>query len=227
MRGDIGLLHTDCTAVSDEYLALANNFDVPLNFNVRDISKRIVSGAILPEHQSWQGPVIIKSDLNCGGASEQRHNIEAKRKRRPIPHPCIEHVDGYVILPSRDQVPQSIWDNPNMVVERFVPEREQGGYAVRTWVFMGERERCTRHVSTQPIVKAEGIISQTASPIPEAIRAERTRLGFDFGKLDFVIHDGQPILLDANRTPGISATLQGFLQAGAKNLAEGLEKLIV
>jgi len=226
VHGDVGILHTDCTIASDEYLALARNFRVPLNFNVRDISKRFVSGAVLSENEDWRGPVIIKSNLNCGGASERRHNDDARREGRALPYPNVGLVERYTILPSRNEVPVSIWADPGLVVEKFVPEREKDGYAVRTWVFMGENERCTRHVSTEQIVKAAGVTSRTASPVPDEIRAERKRLGFDFGKFDFVIYDGEPILLDANRTPGISATLREFLQAGARNLAEGLDKLI-
>jgi hypothetical protein len=109
-------------------------------------------------------------------------------------------------------------------------QRQWAGQVLRTsiriWVFMGSRERCTRHVSSDPIVKASNIISRTLSEVPAALRAERARLGFDFGKFDFVIHEGQPILLDANRTPGSSPALREFLLDGARNLADGLEELI-
>lgn len=36
---------------------------------------------------------------------------------------------------------------------------------------------------------------------PEALKALRRELGFDYGKFDYVEHGGRPILLDANRTP--------------------------
>ena len=30
----------------------------------------------------------------------------------------------------------------------------------------------------------------------------REQMGFDYGKFDYVIHEGKPILLDANKTVG-------------------------
>jgi hypothetical protein len=40
------------------------------------------------------------------------------------------------------------------------------------------------------------------------------------------MHEGEPILLDANRTPGMSPTLTQYMKDGARNLAEGLAGLI-
>jgi Flp pilus assembly protein CpaB len=41
-----------------------------------------------------------------------------------------------------------------------------------------------------------------------------------------VVHDGEPILLDANKTPSASPALRAFLQAGMRNLAEGIQEMI-
>jgi len=40
-----------------------------------------------------------------------------------------------------------------------------------------------------------------AISVPEELHAMWARLGFDFGKFDYVVRDGQIVLLDANRTP--------------------------
>jgi hypothetical protein len=45
-------------------------------------------------------------------------------------------------------------------------------------------------------------------------------------KFDFVVHEGEAILLDANRTPGTAPTLDQYMCDGARNLAEGLAALI-
>jgi hypothetical protein len=226
MRGDIAILHTDCTVVGKEYLALAADYRIAINFGAADISKRRVSGAALSVGDAWCGPVVIKSDFNHMGYPEALHNRIAEQKGRPLPYPGLVPVGDYSILPSRQDVPDALWTDNNRVIERFVPERDEHGYALRTWVFMGGRERCTRHVSPVPIVKSENIISRSPSDVPDALRAERARLGFDFGKFDFVVHEGEPILLDANRTPSSSPALRQFLQEGMQNLAEGLGALM-
>jgi len=40
------------------------------------------------------------------------------------------------------------------------------------------------------------------SVVPPDIVAHRLRLNFDYGKLDYVIHHGEAILLDLNKTTG-------------------------
>ena len=37
---------------------------------------------------------------------------------------------------------------------------------------------------------------------------------------------GEPVLLDANRTPGVARAIQPLMKEGARNLAEGLHELL-
>ena len=62
--------------------------------------------------------------------------------------------------------------------------------------------------------------------MPDELRALRRQLGFDYGKFDFVMHEGRAVLLDANKTPGRARNLSAFLAAGNANLADGFEGLI-
>jgi hypothetical protein len=225
LPGDVAILHVNATRIGPSYLALARHYPVTINFGSSDISKRAVSGALLSRGAAWPGPVIIKSDLNFMGLPEHGHNLRAAREARPPPYPGIMPVGEYTVLPSIAEVAVPVWNDPALVVERFLPERDEHGYAARSWVFMGSRERCTRYVSADRIVKASNNIGQTAVPVPAALRAERDRLGFDYGKFDFVMHDGAPVLLDANRTPGVPPATAAA-RAGAEQLANGLEELI-
>ena len=120
-----------------------------------------------------------------------------------------------------------MWDDADLVVERFVPERDRdGGYAIRRWVFMGPNERCTRQVTMDAISRAGGVTRLEHVEVPEQLRSERERLNFDYGKFDFVIHDGEPMLIDANRTPGVASAVNAMVKSGARNLAEGLNALV-
>jgi hypothetical protein len=58
--------------------------------------------------------------------------------------------------------------------------------------------------------------------VPEALRAERARLGFDYGKFDFVVVDGEAVLLDANRTPSAPPPSAAMDRSNA-HLAGGLD----
>jgi hypothetical protein len=224
--GDLAILHVDATFVAAEYLALAQQYQVAINFGAADISKKQVSGAALTRGMDWAGQVMVKSNLNFMGSPEAEHNKRALERGRAPPHPALAPPAGYVVLPSVDAVDAAAWDDPACVVERFVPELDEQGYALRTWVFMGAAERCSRHVSREKIVKAYNSISRTAVAVPDALRAERKRLGFDYGKFDFVMHKGVPVLLDANRTPGRPPATGAAARARAEFLADGLEQFL-
>lgn len=227
LKGDAALLHVDATIVGEEYLALRDHYPLTFNFGTGDISKRRVSRLLLEKGDSWQGRVIVKGDLNTGGHMEQRHNARANRAGHPLPHPAAPPTVSYRVLDRIEDVGEEVWSDPALVVERFLAEPdEDGGFVLRTWVFMGKRERCTRTVGVDPIVKASGIIRYEPVAVPPELRAERERLNFDYGKFDFVMHEGRAVVLDTNRTPGVADAIAPMLKAGALNLAEGLDEML-
>jgi len=226
-NGDAALLHVDSTIVEQPYLDLASHYPRTINFGTGDISKRATSRLLLAKGNSWDGPVIVKSNLNNGATMEDQHNREAARMGLPPPHPGVAKAESYRILDSLSDVEDAVWRDRTLVVERFLPEEdEEGGYVLRTWVFMGSRERCSRVVTANKVSKAGAILRYAPAEVPDALRRERERLGFDFGKFDFVIHAGKAVLLDANRTPGVARRLQSVMDEGARNLAEGLSELL-
>ena len=226
VAGDVALLHVDATIVEKDYLALASNYGRAINFGTGDISKRAISSLRLSPGDSWDGRVIVKANLNAGGNMEEKHNNIARRKGRPEPHPGVTKVERYEVLERLDEIAEQVWSDPALVVERFLPEPDPDGFALRTWVFMGRRERCTRTVAPTWIVKAGDAIRYEPVEVPDQLRAERERLNFDFGKFDFVMHEGAPVLLDTNRTPGTARAIEPLMKGGARNLAEGLDELM-
>ena len=77
-----------------------------------------------------------------------------------------------------------------------------GNYVVRMWTFLGKSELHFEFVGDMPIVKASNAIEQNLlQEVPDEIRAFRRDLRFDYGKFDYVLANGVPILIDANRTP--------------------------
>ena len=224
---DAAILHVDATQVPKAYLALARRYPVAINFGARDISKRRIGKGLLKPGDDWAGPVIVKTNLNCFGQAELAANARATIVgRRPPYEVTPTRLQHYPILSGLSEVPDAFWSDQSLVVQRFLPERDPEGYALRVWLFAGARERCTRHVSPDPFVKGDRVISRRLVDVPPEIRAERERLGFDFGKFDFVVHDGEPILLDANRTPTMSARIAQYIKEGVQNLALGLADML-
>ncbi|MEM7444755.1 MAG: hypothetical protein AAF414_15640 [Pseudomonadota bacterium] len=226
VEADVGILHIDCSVIPTPYLDLANSYDVTVNGSANDITKRTVGGAGLKPDSDWDGPVIVKSNFNSGGRGEHYHNREALRRGHAKPHPSVDGMVSYNLYDTLSGVPEDAWADGSRVVERLIPEPDPQGYAMRTWIFFGDRERCTRYVGPNPIIKGADIIARSPAPVPDELRAERERLGFDYGKFDFVVHDGKGVLLDANRTPGSTRNLGKALRAANIELIKGFDALI-
>lgn len=225
--GHAALLHVDATVTPDDYVDYGRSFPLCLNLGATDISKCRVSGAVLGVDDDWNGPVIVKSNRNSGGAPERRINWRARRAGHAEPFPEMPEMDEYRIYDSPEELPDGVTADPNLSVERFVAEREPDGFALRFWVFCGEAERCTRYVSTDKLVKAAKFVRKETVPVPDELRHRRRELGFDYGKFDFVVHQGKAILLDANKTPGRPQNLTNLLAEGAANLADGFEGMLL
>ncbi len=223
---DIAVLHVDQSLVPAAYAQALKRYPAVINGRALDIRKKLVSTQQLRSGDPWRGTVIVKTDLNRGGAPEMRHLHRLHEAGLP-PDAALAGMafskEPYPILPSMADVPQAIWDNPGLVVERFLPERDPRGYWMRVWVFLGQQERCTRYLSADPLVKAGNILARETVAVPDEIRAQRERLGFDYGKFDFVVSDGKAVLLDANRTPfAAPVAINPELEAQNAQLARGL-----
>ena len=224
---DLAILHVDSTVVPKPYREAAARYPICLNRHAVDISKRLVSGALLSRDERWEGPVIVKSNLNHMGRPEAKQNKAAREAGRALPHPDLGRSTEYKVYSSTKAVPGETWLAEELVVERFVPEPDPDGFALRVWVFCGESERCTRHIATDPMVKGQNTIRREPAPVPPELRVERIRLGLDYGKLDFAVHHGRAILFDANKTPGEAPQLAEHISAGASRLADGLERMLI
>jgi hypothetical protein len=199
--GDLAFLHVDLSVVPEAYVEAARRYPRVVNGRATDIRKRCVSSNLLTRDSDWPGPVMVKSDLNFGGVPEWR-----------IAHPGEPSLDApddllvYSMIRDLKTVPEEMWNDPRLIVERYLPEHDSQGFYVRTWMFLGDRGRCRRSRGTSPVVKSGTIVAGEPDeiPVPDFIRAERERLGFDYGKFDFAVHDGTPVLFDANKTFGVT-----------------------
>ncbi len=234
---DLAILHVDLTVVPDTYLNFLTQFPATLNGAVTDISKRRISTHLVTCGSGYEGPVIAKTDLNCFGKRE----AVVRQWNRLSLRPLLENLSdalrghdprqlaesGYLIFDSVDQVPQSIWDNPHVVVEKFMLERHDNLYALRTWVFLGDAEIAYVSYGKEPIVKTRNVISrERIDEVPDEVRQVRKKLGFDYGKFDFTSSDGQVCLFDTNRTPSARLVFEAALQPTIKHLAAAVHQFL-
>ena len=223
--------HVDATQTPPEYGRFFSRCAVVLNHSVMDISKRKISRNLLSKPIDYDGPVIVKTNLNCGGQPELQHVFRKCRIgrvalviARRLPWELSGIVGTYKVFNHPKLVPWVAWRNPLLVVEKFQPELRDGLYCLRQYTFFGKQEINTLLASKEPIVKAENVVKREvlAEPWP-GIREIRKELGFDYGKFDYVVQGGQVVLFDVNRTPTYNpAKKSTTVSEAAAHLSEGI-----
>ncbi len=141
----------------------------------------------------------------------------------------IETLSGgsYPVFERLRDVPDGVFRNANLVVERFLPERDGDLYCLRYYYICGDREANVRITSPARVIKGSVSTSMTLEPPPRAMRELCQARGIEYGKLDYVIRDGEVVLLDINRTPATSALVRWqLLSTVVGELTEGLAGLV-
>ena len=208
-EADIVILHIDKTVVPDGYVKALQKYPVVLNRHGLDVSKNSISSNILQKSDDYLGPVIIKTDANFGGIPELNYKQLPAKKSVKIgdlknwAEIAILDPDNYPILKHKNNIPDAVWNNPNLVVEKFLPESGNGLFFLRYYIFLGDAGWASRFGSKDPIVKFGSMITEDKTiPVPEDMVRLREQLGFDYGRFDYVEHHGKNILLDINKTVG-------------------------
>lgn len=211
---DIVILHVDATIVADEYAKCLSKYPVVLNRNVTDISKVMISSNILKQNDTYLGPVIIKTNANSGGLPEATRikyyysKLAIKRNWGKV---AVLNPLKYPIFESKESVPIAVWKNENLLVEKFLPERADGLFFLRYWIFLGDKGWAGRFGAKEPIVKFGNMATKDDHvPVPDELKIVRKKLGFDYGRFDYVEHNGKTVLFDVNKTVGGAHHLDAY-----------------
>ena len=246
---DLLFVHVDLSVVPEEYLEFASRYPLTINGAAADIRKSRISMNIVAAGDGWRGPVIVKSDLNYAGLPETirvRSRLEQRwplwgRLRRKLPvrirsrfEPANPFAgpEDYRIYEDVSRVPAAHARDERLLIERFLPELEDGLYHTRVYQFLGNRWVCVRMGSRSPIVKAHNSVRVERVEPHKHVIEWRERLRLDYGKFDYVVVNGKPILLDANKT--IGATPSGMnqlmsreeVESNRRILAEGIDSYL-
>lgn len=227
-EADLLFLHVDLSVVPEPYLEAAAQYPRSVNLHIADIRKSVISQRLVRADDDYDGPVVVKTNLNHMGIPEQRLlNRPAPTVYGPTEN-VVASARGYRLFADKKQVPDLYFEDPDWVVERFLPERRDGLYQIRFCSFLGYRWNCVRRSSASEFVVSPNFTPEREPirPHPEIVSLKKT-LGFDYGKFDYVEHDGHAILLDANKTPGgggDSLQANPVIQAEREHLALGIDE---
>jgi len=227
---DLAILHVNMTVAPEDYLEFIRRYPVTINSSIRDISKRRISSNLVRRGDGYRGQIVVKTNNNCRGACDSENAAKGPLLKKytnslrcRLPWSWRAKLSEYPIFESADQVPRAVWHNPDLVVEKFLPERSNGFYCLRTWVFLGDKETNSIAYSNEPIVKSYNIVRfEKGVEIPDELRKMRRDMAFDYGKFDYAIVDGRVILYDANWTPSLGSLSREQLLPNILLLAEGI-----
>lgn len=230
---DLAVNHVDLTVTPDSYRRFLARFPTTINGQLVDISKSTISRSLVDPDDDYRGMVIVKTDANAGGARDlilAARSSFAGRVRwklaRALPSRRRYVAHGsYPIFDSVHDVPRRVWRNPALVVERFETERDDdGNFVLRAWSFLGSQEFDTRTVSPVPIAKGARLIDRAVqrSGPPAEVRAFRAAFAADYGRIDYAIVDGRPVVYDLNRTPTTTPAGYAAYRDELARLARGI-----
>jgi len=244
-RADVVIPHVNLTVTPKEYRDFFLAYPNVFNRHVVDISKSRVSTNLVKRNDGCIGPVIVKTERNYGGLPEQRLCSQSRLGqwkwagvvRRLLPTLRRRDTGGiawrsvqylpptdYPVFPSVGEVPEGVFANRNLVVEKFFPEIAEGDYCLRYYYFCGSAGVNLLFRSKEKVVKARTTLKVEEAPIPEGLYDIRKKLGFDYGKFDYVLRDGKVVLFDVNRTPATGALQHwGLTETVARQLAGGIK----
>ena len=243
MDADIAVNHVCSTATPARYLRYLSRYPTVLNGGLVDTSKQLYNSDLLSAGDAYDGPVIVKTTLNSGGANEHKQAARLSRyfgallrAPRRVFAPA-SHWGTTARVKSRDYpvydrpslVPPEVWTNPNLLVQKFQPELEGDGlYRLRSWYLLGDQGFHVVTVAKQPIVKGVNIVDRWVANdgTPTELTEVRKKMRVDYGRFDYVMVGGKGVVYEINRTPKNSPEAAVKYAAQWRGLAEGISAFL-
>lgn len=226
---DAVVVHIDRSVVPDSMLAPSRGHACAFNNHAADIRKSTYVEYRVHAGSTYHGPVIVKTDLNHAGWPERRQTriggiaaIAFSRIRRllGLSTPILRKSD-YQVYASAALVPKQRYTDGSLI-QQFLPERMGSQYVLREYYFLGDREFLNVEVQDTPIINSGTSIEYGPGTPPDEVLAVRQQLRLDYGKIDYAIVDGRPVIYDANKTMGMHQPPSTLNHAIAEHLAPGI-----
>jgi len=197
-----------------------------LNAEAVDISKRFVQAAcwragLRTATASRQGDasevLIVKTDRNYGGVPEARLPIDDLDTLTISTQAIYKQPDrGYFVAPRRD-LPAAAWEDPNLVIERYIENKSQLFYRIyilcnrfaisegqeRAWIKTIGRSQRQRLLlfSIDAAGDIDTAVPPDLEPAVDAVSRFVSVTGMDFGCLDVMRDDNDHFyIVDMNTT---------------------------
>jgi len=233
--GVAAFMHVDLTDVPDDFQAAARRYTRCVNRNAASIRRTLYSRARVSARDDYIGPVISKTVLNSRGMPEWRYEKRRSFLARAgqlagkivIPGYKQRKCPEYVVYESLRDVPNQIWNDPRMIVERFLPGSMRLPIVKHRFSFFYEAEINHSASYDSVLCDPETMTAFDVVPdVPAAIRNLRADLQLDYGAIDYFMVDGEAIPIDANKTVTETASWVANVPSIARHMDELTDRLI-
>ncbi len=196
-------MHVDLSVIPEKYAAWAARKAgncVIWNARINDIRKSRVSSHLLSRQDNWDGPVILKTECNCGARPEGALKSPLKKQTwRDAGNP---EKQDYIVKNSMSEVPSWAWNSPHWVVERYFGAAETGK-SIWNLTILGDELELVRFTADSPTDYKQGRFEQWEfKEVDDELRKMANDLNIEYGRLDLLKINGSWVLLDVNKTPG-------------------------
>lgn len=196
---DLVVVHMDVSLVPARLLEPLDTHPLVLNRRVTDIRKSRISECVLERGSDWDGPVIVKTDLNREGAPERLRGVLSGFRGRW----WANKDTHYFLHDAVEEVPDWAWEEAAWVVEKQEVEEDAEGYATRSATFFGDEISEVKLSGPNPIVKdSTSERCLRLDDVHEDVLRKREAVGLDYGKIDYTRNDRGIHVFDVNKTIG-------------------------
>ncbi len=197
------VMHVDLSVIPEKYATWAARKAgncVIWNARINDIRKSRVSSHLLSRQDDWDGPVILKTECNCGARPEGALKSPLKKQTwRDAGNP---EKQDYIVKNSMSEVPSWAWNSPHWVVERYFGAAETGK-SIWNLTILGDELELVRFTADSPTDYKQGRFEQWEfKEVDDELRKMANDLNIEYGRLDLLKINGSWVLLDVNKTPG-------------------------
>lgn len=232
VEADLLFLNLGRALVPEDYTRFAAQYPVTFNAGAADLRKHRYADGQLLAGSAYKGAVIVRNDTGfvpAAPSSASPLGFLRKLNGRRASHLRDAAASGgsYRIYASINDVPAENF-GPGYIVQKFLPEQEGGRFILRQYYFLGDEHFLGVQTSGAAIIHTGMPVSLEEWSPPEKLLELRSRLGLDYGRIDFVLVDGKPFVLSINRSPALPESKEpGAVSPAYLRLGEALAEALV
>ncbi|QKQ25592.1 hypothetical protein [Candidatus Reidiella endopervernicosa] len=192
-------MHIDLTEVPEHFHRIDRYYTRVVNGKAPSIDRRRYSRAMLQQDSSYGGPVISKSIYNHRGVPEfnyyRRLTVLARighlLKKLIKPHYKQLRCPEYQVHADLNEVPELVWSNKELMVERFLPGSLELPIEKHRYNFFYDYEFTSRSAFDSLLCDPAKVVSvDSFEEVPDEVAAIRKMLNLDYGSIDYFMVDG-------------------------------------